>query len=130
MLSNDESKATFDWFVKYRVAYSIIGNKAGAIFPTRISESAYREAMKVVRKNALRGLLKMDGFLIKAPIGEAIHALLLEQYRIPDICEPATGDIVIDAGACTGDTAFFLRNTAEGREQFMHLSHLRAISKL
>jgi len=107
MLSNDESKDIFDWFIKYRVAYSVIGNMAGTLFPTRISESIYREAEKVIRKNASRGLLKIDGFLIKAPIGEVIHALLFEQYRIPDICEPAKEDIVIDAGACMGDTALF-----------------------
>jgi len=68
MLSNDESKDIFDWFIKYRVAYSVIGNMAGTLFPTRISESIYREAEKVIRKNASRGLLKIDGFLIKAAI--------------------------------------------------------------
>ncbi|MGC8691084.1 MAG: FkbM family methyltransferase [Caldisericum sp.] len=105
LLEDDDSKSTFDWFIKYRFAYALIGNLANKIFPPKLSEDEFIRSLKSLRINK-QGLVRIGSFSFKAdPIGIG-ESWLLEQYY-HDKCEVTEGDIVIDGGAFLGETAFW-----------------------
>lgn len=107
ILENEESKKEFDWFIKFRVAYAFLSeNIALDIFPPRITEDYYRN----IQKNAEdigNSIYKVENFRIRTALDGVVDMFYIEQYRIPNLVEPKGKDIVIDAGAYYGETAFW-----------------------
>ncbi len=107
MLNDDDSKKEYDWYVKYRTAYTFLGERAAYnIFTPRITNEQMEEFSKSIKKTS-NGTLKIEGFSIKAPLYDLVHTFLVEQYRLNDLIEPKIGEIVLDIGACFGDTALW-----------------------
>ncbi len=107
ILENEESKKEFDWFIKFRVAYAFLSeNIALDIFPPRITEDYYRN----IQKNAEdigNSIYEVENFRIRTALDGVVDMFYIEQYRIPNLVEPKGKDIVIDAGAYYGETAFW-----------------------
>ncbi|MCL4498465.1 MAG: FkbM family methyltransferase [Deltaproteobacteria bacterium] len=107
ILENEESKKEFDWFIKFRVAYAFLSeNIALDFFPPRITEDYYRN----IQKNAEdigNSIYEVENFRIRTALDGVVDMFYIEQYRIPNLVEPKGKDIVIDAGAYYGETAFW-----------------------
>ncbi|MDA8052957.1 MAG: FkbM family methyltransferase [Deltaproteobacteria bacterium] len=107
ILGNEESKKEFDWFIKFRVAYAFLSeNIALDLFPPRITEDYYRNIQKNA-KNIGNSIYEVENFRIRTALDGVVDMFYIEQYRIPNLVEPKGKDIVIDAGAYYGETAFW-----------------------
>lgn len=61
------------------------------------------------------GGYRVDGLTVDTLLGELVLTFLLEQYRLKDIVEPRSGDVVLDCGAYRGETAlWFARRVGKG----------------
>lgn len=107
ILENEESKREFDWFIKFRVAYAFLSeNIALDLFPPRITEDYYRNIQKNA-KDIGNSIYEVENFRIRTALDGVVDMFYIEQYRIPNLVEPKGKDIVIDAGAYYGETAFW-----------------------
>jgi FkbM family methyltransferase len=114
LLSDEESKKTFDWFIKYRIAFVIIGGQAYDIFTPRITKQDWETAQKKLQKVS-DNKYKIDNFIYNGNYGEVVEAFYFEQYAYKNV-KPSSGDVIIDAGACFGDTAlWFSKYIGNGR---------------
>jgi hypothetical protein len=116
-------KASKELFIKLLV-YRILGPKHVLLpqnnpnfWDLRASLAKYVEM-----KNAMTGipilgsldLLNFDGLRFFAHKGSIECTFLLEQYRYaPAGIEVESGDVVVDAGGCWGDTALYFAQKAE-----------------
>lgn len=99
------SKSTFDWFIKYRVAYALIGSLANKIFPSCISEEEFKNSLRSLRIDK-QGFINIDKFSFRGDLTAVGETWLLEQYY-HEMCRLSAGDIVIDGGAFLGETSFW-----------------------
>ncbi|HPQ11449.1 MAG TPA: FkbM family methyltransferase, partial [Bacillota bacterium] len=105
VLADEESKKTFDWYVKYRTAYAFIGERAYELFIPPISREDWVERTKRLRTTANRKY-KVDKYEILG--GVAVETtFLIEQYRYNDKVVPEPGDIVLDVGAYVGEASLW-----------------------
>lgn len=105
-LADDSSRLAFDNVFYSRLAYPFFTDKLETVFPMPVSVEDMRKAQDAVFKGVsefpvLEGATQgeRDFFLLTT--------WLLEQYRIPEKCEVADGDIVFDVGGCFGETAIY-----------------------
>jgi len=106
LLADEQSKQTFDWYVRYRTAYAFIGEEAYEIFKSPVTKEMWRDAEKQIEKTNT-GLYKADKFLFEGTPPELITSFVIEQYRYEDKVKPERGDIVFDLGAYIGDTSLW-----------------------
>jgi len=106
LLADEQSKQTFDWYVRYRTAYAFIGEEAYEIFRTPITKEMWSDSEKQIEKTNV-GLYKVDKFLFEGTPAELVSSFVIEQYRYEDKARPEPGDVVFDVGAYVGDTALW-----------------------
>lgn len=107
LLADDASRAVFEWYVRCRTAYALVGEAALALFPTGVSEAQYEQAESRLGR-AVKGVYRVKGIAIDSDINVLVDSILLEQYRLPDIVDPLPGWIALDVGAYKGETALWL----------------------
>lgn len=107
LLADEASRAVFDWYVRCRTAYALVGKAALALFPTRVSEAEYEQAESTLGR-AVKGVYRVQGIGISSDIDVLVDSILLEQYRLPGTVDPLPGWIVLDVGAYKGETALWL----------------------
>jgi len=112
LLQDDESKDTFKWFIKYRVAYVCIGNRASMLYPPPIDFSLWERYLKDIEAAKVeKDLYKVGSYVIRCADPIALLSSWSEEaYRLKDICEPRKGDLIIDGGAFQGDTTLWFSN--------------------
>jgi len=98
LLADEASKASFDWYVKYRTAYAFIGEEAYELFTPEITREAWEDMEKRIRKSANR-VYEFDEFTIEGTAGDLVLSFIVQQYRYDSIVEPKLGDVVFDIGA-------------------------------
>jgi len=114
LLADEESKKTFDWFIKYRITFAIIGEIAYDIFTPRITKQDLENSRKKLQKIS-DNKYKIDNFIYNGNCGEVVEAFYFEQYAYKNV-KPSSGDVIIDAGAYFGDTAlWFSKYIGNGR---------------
>jgi len=106
LLADEASKATFDWFVRYRTAYAFIGEEAYELFTPEIKREAWEDMEKRSRRNA-NHVHEVDECIIEGTAGELVGTFIVQHYRYDSIVEPKLGDVVFDIGAYVGDTALW-----------------------
>ena len=106
LLADEASKATFNWYVKYRTAFAFIGEEAYELFPPEITREAWDDMEKRL-KHKSEGTFEIEGFTVQANPFELVGTFRVQQYRYGTIVEPKLGDIVFDIGAYVGDTALW-----------------------
>jgi len=107
ILSDEESKSIFDWFIKYRTAYAFLGELAGEIYPAKIIKAEFLREIRVLERNIRNGLITLQNFSFESGVLETLQAWNLEQYNLSERCELTEGDYVIDGGAFRGETALW-----------------------
>ena len=109
LLHDVESKETFKWFIKYRVAYACIGNRASMLYPPPIDFYLWERYLKDIEAAKVgKDLYKIGPYVIRCTDSSALLSSWLEEaYRLKGICEPRKGDWIIDGGAFQGDTTLW-----------------------
>lgn len=104
MLEDDTSKKTFEWFMKYKIAYSFIGDFAKYLFPFPNTRKylALREKERKIVKNE-DSSYTIDGYKIYS-IDEAIYDTWLFEIYKTDKIAPRKGDVILSGGAFYGET--------------------------
>jgi FkbM family methyltransferase len=115
MLSDEESKSTFDWFIKYRVGYAFLGEFAGEIYPSKISKKEYLRKMNQLKLDRYRSLIIIGGYYPDSGMSATADSWMFEQYGIKGKLEVTQGDYVIDGGAFRGETSFWLLSKGAGK---------------
>jgi len=114
IFSDEESKSTFDWFLKYRVAYAFLGDLSGKIFSPPLIKEKLDEIIKHLKVGKHGNLIKIGGYYLNTEVLPAVQAWVLNQYELIGKCEVSPGSYVIDGGAYKGETSFwFLSKGAE-----------------
>jgi len=109
LIEDEKSKKEYDWFVRYRTVYSFLGESvAYNLFPPEITKETFHKFEAQI-KESKDGCFEIDDFHLKNEKGLLVSAFFIEQYRLPNLVEPKSGDIILDIGACFGDTAFWFR---------------------
>ncbi|RZD19300.1 MAG: FkbM family methyltransferase [Candidatus Acididesulfobacter diazotrophicus] len=106
ILSDNSSKETFDWFIKYRFAYLVLQEDAYSIFPPKLTRLDFAKAENNVQKLS-ENEYKIKDLLYSGAIGEAIGDFYFNKYIYQDIVKPNSNDIILDIGAYAGDTALY-----------------------
>jgi hypothetical protein len=118
LLFDEDSKNTFDWFIRYRVAYSFLGELAGEVFPPKITKAEFLKGINALKSNNLKGLISIRNFSFKSWVdatAEVAETWIFENYHLKGKCEVAEGDYVIDGGAFRGETSFYFLSKGAGR---------------
>lgn len=109
LLCDDNSRAIFDWYVRYRVAYALVGELSSKLdLGGAMTEDVYCSALREFKRSRSDDSYQMDSYVIRSSIPSSIvDTWVFDQYRIKGIVEPAEGDVVVDAGAFNGETALW-----------------------
>ena len=114
ILSDEESKSIFDWFIKFRVAYAFVGEAAKLVFPPSISQEEFVNKVSNIGLD-YRGFINLGNYRFISNPDTAVGPWIFDQYNLDGLCEVSSGDYVVDGGAFNGETAFwFLSKGAEG----------------
>lgn len=106
-LSDEDSRRTFDWFVSYRVALAFLGKDADDVVPGIMSTAEWQSVLDQTGRMFVSGSYRIDGMTVDSGLVEVAATFFLEQYRLKDIVEPRSGDVVLDCGAYRGETALW-----------------------
>jgi len=107
ILSDEESKSIFDWFIKYRTAYAFLGELAEEVYPAKIIKAEFLKEISALERNTRNGLITLQNFSFKSEVLETVQAWNLEQYNLRGRCEITKSDYIIDGGAFRGETALW-----------------------
>lgn len=108
MLEDDKSRETFDWFIKYKITLNITDlNGAEKLFPYPTKNSAYFKVLadRTIKKQG--SIIKVKEYKLHTDFELMYHTWIYKQYFLKGVCEPKSGNVVIDAGAFLGETAIW-----------------------
>ena len=107
MLTDGDSKTTFDWFIKYRVAYAFVGALAGEFFPPKITQAEFSKQVNGLKFNMHNNLINLQNFCFSSNAFIVAETWIFRQYELEGKCEISEGDYIIDGGAFKGETSFW-----------------------
>jgi len=114
ILSDEDSKSTFDWFMKFRVSYAFVGEAAKFVFPPRISHDEFINKVSGIKLDH-NGFVNLGDYrFLSNPLAVA-GSWLFEQYNLKGLCGVSSGDYVVDGGAFKGETAFWFLSKGAGK---------------
>jgi hypothetical protein len=61
-LPDEDSKSTFDWFIKCRVAYAFLGELAGEVFPPKITKDEFFRGMNDLKFDRHNGVINAQNY--------------------------------------------------------------------
>jgi len=109
LFSDQNSKIVFEKIIKYRLAYTFLGEYAYEFFPLNISKTQYEKLISNL--NFQDNILKIENFsFYDCPKGYFLAfpmTWILNHYEISGKCEISEDDYVFDTGAFIGDTSFW-----------------------
>jgi len=106
LLADEQSKRTFDWYVRYRTAHAFIGEEAYEIFASPITKELWQEMETKVEIKS-KNIVSINDFDIEASKDSIVYSFLVEQYSYDNIVRAKEDDVVFDVGAYVGDTALW-----------------------
>ena len=114
LLSDDDSKSTFDWFIQFRVASAFVGEEARFVFPPIISREDFKEKESKIKLDR-EGYMKFGEYNFLSLKEASVDSWIFEQYNLSGLCEVSSGDFVVDGGAFKGETAFWFLSKGAGK---------------
>ncbi len=120
LLADEESK---DWLVNL-IAYKILGHERVKLPTNNETYSSFRKKQSLYfntdvfmdvtflsgKKKIFLADLSNMGFDIKLYSGGLVHIFMTQQYNYKNLVMAESGDVVLDCGACHGDTALYFAN--------------------
>jgi FkbM family methyltransferase len=110
-LADDGSRCIFDWFIRFRVAYALVGEDAYDLFPASESRATYAKRCASLRRSPTVGYV-IGEWVIDSDAGAIVDSILLEQYCLRGLVEPSPDSTILDIGAYKGETAIWLASRA------------------
>lgn len=112
LLDDDKSRETFIWFIKYRIAYVCLSNRATAVYSPPVDFLLWEKCLADIETSKLKlDVCKIGPYFIRCTDPSALLGSWSEEvYRLKGICEPEKGDWIIDGGAFQGDTTLWFSN--------------------
>jgi FkbM family methyltransferase len=114
LLSDDDSKSTFDWFIQFRVASAFVGEEARFVFPPKISWEDFKEKVSKIKLDR-EGYINFGKYNFLSLKEASVNSWIFEQYNLSGLCEVSFGDFVVDGGAFKGETAFWFLSKGAGK---------------
>lgn len=108
LMQDNDSRTIFDYIIKSRVAYIVLGEEAIVLYPLKMIEN-----LKGSTKDGTLGTkigknrYKIKGYLIETTFDLLTGTWIEGQYHYTDICIPNNGDVVISCGAFMGETTIW-----------------------
>ena len=115
ILADEDSRVTFNWFIKYQVAYAFLGELAGVIYPLKITKSEFFKGMNDLKTNSRSGSINIGDFSFASEALAIAESWIFEQYYLKGKCEVSKGDYIIDGGAFKGETSFWFLSKGAGK---------------
>ena len=106
-LADDQSQGIFDWFLKMRVAYAEVGEEALVLFPPPVLVEDYRQQLVRLSQQRQGNVYDVGGLRIESCPETILDSVVYQQYLLPDLVEPSSGDTVLDIGAFKGETTLW-----------------------
>lgn len=108
LMQDNDSRTIFDYIIKSRVAYVVIGEEAIELYPLKMIENLKGSTKDgnfgtKIEKNRY----KINGYLIETTFELLTGTWIEGQYHYTDICIPNSGDVVISCGAFMGETTIW-----------------------
>ncbi len=114
-LADGDSKSTFDWFIKYRVAYAFLGELAEDVFPPKITRAEFFKVMNNLKFDRHNRLINIQNLCFSSEAIATAESWIFEQYNLEGKCEVSEGSYVIDGGAFKGETSFWFLSKGAGK---------------
>ena len=107
MLSDDESRLTFVWFLKFRLAGYLTQSRkiAHEVIPQIVDEASWTAMLRTAENIPERDL---EGHL---PI-DVVENFILDGYNLKGICGVENGDVVFDLGSFNGNSSIVFARAA------------------
>lgn len=110
MLEDEQSRATFDWLVGYRIGILQFGEQE--FWKTEKTSTLYKIfnngfTPEEVQNTFQQASTLRNSFDIHSEIYTIWHTFILKHYELSQIYEHKPGDIIFDLGGACGDTALF-----------------------
>lgn len=107
---DEESKGAFDWYIQFRLTYTILHDTKAAetIFPYPMKYTRFqlaRMAASQIQKED--DLFVIKGYKMETDSYLVSESWICETYVLEDKCGPDKNDVIIDAGAYKGETALW-----------------------
>lgn len=108
LMQDNDSRIIFDYIVKSRVAYIVIGEEAIVLYPLKMIENLKGSTKDGgVGKKTGKNRYKIKKYLIETTFDLLTGTWIEGQYHYTDICIPNNGDVVISCGAFMGETTIW-----------------------
>jgi len=105
--ANDSSRGIFDWFLAMRVAYAQVGDTSLALFPGPVSMKDYDKHLAELARRRHGRVYGAAGLRVESLPEAIVDSIILEQYLLPGLVEPRSGETVLDVGAFMGETSLW-----------------------
>lgn len=108
LLSDNDSQEFFEYIIKYRLAYTFIGEEANYLYPVATIgklESNIVDNLKIEKFK--KNIFRVKNYYINSAEDVISGTWYEGQYHYKDICEPRRGDVVISCGAYMGETSIW-----------------------
>jgi hypothetical protein len=107
LLADEASRRVYDWYIRSRVAYALVGEAALGFFPAHESRLNYEYLCQSLHR-AKEGGYKIGNLVIRCDPTVLVDTFALEQYNLKEFVEPSRGWVALDVGAYKGETALWL----------------------
>ncbi|MBB5193951.1 FkbM family methyltransferase [Anaerocolumna cellulosilytica] len=109
-LEDEESKLVLDWYIKFKIALTIIQSvtivEGMYPYPTNHSRIELGKiAASKIKKNG--EMYCIEDYLLNTELYLISETWICETYLLEDRCEPQKNDIVLDIGAYKGETSIW-----------------------
>ncbi|MCE5193108.1 FkbM family methyltransferase [bacterium] len=105
--ADDSSRAIFDWCLAMRVAFAQVGGASLTLFPAPVSMKDYDKHLAELARQRRGRVYDVAGLRVESSPEAIADSVVLEQYLLPGLVEPRSGETVLDVGAFMGETSLW-----------------------
>lgn len=109
LLIDIDSRVVFDWFIKFKILSMLIDDIAiiDKILPCSFVNKYYLMKKEIQLIKQKDNLIYIKGYIMDTLSYFVRETWISEAYRLPNKCDIEEGDIVLDVGACAGETSIW-----------------------
>jgi FkbM family methyltransferase len=108
VLTDETSRRVYDWYIRCRVAYAVVGDSALCLFPPSESRLEYSRLTSTIGRRREQGCYAVGNWKIDSALNVIVDSIVLEQYNLAGLVEPRKGWVAFDVGAYKGETSIWL----------------------
>lgn len=105
--ADDSSRSIFDWCLAMRVAFAQVGGASLTLFPAPVSMKDYDKYLAELARRRHGRVYDVAGLRVESLSEAIVDSVILEQYLLPGLVEPCSGETVFDVGAFMRETSLW-----------------------